>query len=86
LIEVYSDSDKSKLKNSFTDVDWSPFIENDTKAIGSLANDISTNDIEFADDKTQEYRELIEAHLAQNSGNKSTIIADCEDEINIDDI
>jgi translation initiation factor IF-1 len=87
LIEVYSDSDKSKLKNSITDVDWSPFITNDTKTIGSsVMEDNVGNNIEFADDKMQDYKDLIEAHLAQNNGNKSTIIADCEEEINIDDI
>ena len=85
LIEVYSDTDKVRLKNSITNVDWSPFISNDTKTIGSSsdANEIS-NDIEFADDKTQEYRELIEAHL---STGKSTIITtDDGKEVDVDDI
>ena len=87
LIEVYSEADKCRLKNAITDVDWSPFITNDTKPIGSrVMEDYVGNNIEFADDKTQEYRDLIDAHLAQNNGNKSTIIADCEEEINIDDI
>jgi hypothetical protein len=85
LIEVYSDSDKVRLKNSITNVDWSPFISNDTKSIGATAdtND-AANDIEFADDKTQEYRELIEAHL---STGKSTIITtDDGKEVDVDDI
>jgi translation initiation factor IF-1 len=85
LIEVYSDSDKVRLKNSITHVDWSPFIANDTRAIGAIAdiNDVA-NDIEFADDKTQEYRELIEAHLA--AGKSTIITTDDGQEVDVDDI
>jgi len=86
LIEVYSDADKSRLKNSITNVDWSLFISNDTRTIGSnTTTDDNSNGIEFADDKTLEYKDLIDAHLAQNNSNKNTIIADFE-EIDIDDI
>ena len=88
LIEVYSDSDKVKLKNSVTFVDWSPFISNDTRAIGSVdsVNDAG-NDIEFADDKTQEYQALIQAHLQDAKSGKSSIIATEDgEEINVDDI
>ena len=87
LIEVYSDSDKVRLKNSITSVDWSRFITNDTKSIGALVNDITndiTNDIEFADDKTQEYKELIEAHLA--AGKSTIITTDDGKEVDVDDI
>ena len=85
LIEVYSDSDKVRLKNSITNVDWSPFIANDTRAIGSVAdvND-AANNIVFADDKTHEYRELIEAHLA--SGKSTIITTDDSKEVDVDDI
>ena len=85
LIEVYSDSDKVRLKNSITKVDWSRFITNDTRAIGSTTdtNDVS-NDIEFADDKTQEYKELIEAHLS--TGKSSIITTDDGEEVDVDDI
>ena len=90
LIEVYSDNDKIKLKNSVTFVDWSPFIANDTRMIGSISygsGGDATNDIEFADDKTQEYQALIEAHLADSKSGKSTIIATEDgEEINVDDI
>ena len=85
LIEVYSDTDKARLKNSITNVDWLPFISNDTKTIGatSEANEIS-NDIEFADDKTQEYRDLIDAQLA--SGKSTIITTDDGEEVDVDDI
>jgi translation initiation factor IF-1 len=92
LIEVYSDSDKCRLKNSITFVDWSQFIINDTKVIGSTAsaND-ATNDavnyIEFSDTTTQEYQTLIEAHLSESKTGKSTIIENNDsEEINVDDI
>jgi translation initiation factor IF-1 len=85
LIEVYSDSDKVRLKNSITKVDWSRFIANDSRSIGSTAdtNDVS-NDIEFADDKTQEYKELIDAHLS--SGKSNIITTDDDQEVDVDDI
>ena len=86
LIEVYSDSDKVRLKNSVTFVDWNPFITNDTRAIGSKSTETDL-DIEFADDKKQEYQALIEAHLSESKTGKSTIIATEEGaEINVDDI
>ena len=89
LIEVYSDSDKAKLKNSVTFVDWSPFITNDTKSIGMVESTTeAANDIVFADDKTQEYQALIKAHLEESSkSGKSIIIAtDDGEEIDVDDI
>ena len=88
LIEVYSDIDKVRLKNSVTFVDWSPFITNDTRAIGSLdsGNDAGNN-IEFADDKTQEYQALIQAHLEESKSGKTNVIAtDDGKEIDVDDI
>jgi len=88
LIEVYSDNDKSRLKNSVTSVDWSRFITNDTKTIGSTetSEDLGA-DIVFADNKTLEYKALIDAHLEQQatSGKSTTIVMD-DEEINIDDI
>ena len=83
LIEVYSDLDKARLKNTITNVDWSKFIVNDTKTIGASDTDQS-NEIEFADDNTQEYQAIIEAHLATN---KNTIITTADgEEVDVDDI
>ena len=90
LIEVYSDSDKSKLKNTVTNVDWTPFITNDTKSI--CATDTTNDyglDIEFAENKTIEYKALIDAQLQESKNGKTTTIVMTEDdteEINIDDI
>jgi len=92
LIEVYSDGDKARLKNSITFVDWTKFIINDTKVIGSTssvndaANDVA-NDVEFSDNTTQEYQALIEAQLSESKTGKSTIIeTEDSEEINVDDI
>jgi translation initiation factor IF-1 len=84
LIEVYSESDKVRLKNSVTFVDWSSFIANDSRTIGSSTADNGVDEIEFADDKTQEYQALIEAHL--KSGKATIIATDEGEEIDVDDI
>ena len=61
IIEVYSNEDKNKLKNNITDVNWNLFIMNDNKQTGGnvKANDVDDG-ITFADEKTQEFQELIE--------------------------
>ena len=83
-IRSSSESDKVRLKNSVTFVDWSPFIANDSKTIGTTI-DSGTDDIEFADDKTQEYKSLIEEHV--KSGKSNIVIHNEDDtEINVDDI
>lgn len=84
LIEVYSESDKVRLKNSVTFVDWSPFVANDSRTIGSSSADAVTDGIEFADDKTQEYQAIIEAHV--KSGKNTIIATDDGVEIDVDDI
>jgi translation initiation factor IF-1 len=84
LIEVYSDSDKERLKNIVTNVNWSLFITNDTKTINSsYINEDSIGEIEFSN-KSHEYEELINAQLAES---KNTII-NTEDGklIDVDDI
>lgn len=82
LIEVYSDSDKERLKNIVNHVNWSLFITNDTKSINSTAVD-GAEDIQFADNKTQEYEDLIAASL---EGKKAIITTDDGEEIDVDDI
>ena len=87
LIEVYSESDKERLKNNVNSVNWSLFTTNDTKSINSTSSDAIACDIQFADNKTEEYKELIEASLTGSSTGKTTIIStDDGDEIDVDDI
>ena len=85
VIEVYSDSDKDRLKNTLLHIDWNLFISNDTKMIGTQAGEILDDTIVFADEKTQEYQDLIESQMKFNSA-ISTGEDEAEEEINVDDI
>jgi translation initiation factor IF-1 len=87
LIEVYSDSDKDRLKNIVTSVNWSLFITNDTKTINSsYTNDDIMGEIQFSN-KAQEYEELISAQLEATKTDTNKIInTDNDTEINVDDI
>lgn len=85
IIEVYTDSDKDKLKNTVTNVSWSQFIANDNKTSVKEAED--DNGLVFAETNADEYREILESQLSElNTGKKSNIIATDEGEINVDDI
>lgn len=84
ILEVYNDSDKTRLKNSVTSVNWSKFIANDTKTLGA-PDDGDDDEIQFTDEATQEYEQLIAAQaLAGTASN--TVIMDDGEEINVDDI
>lgn len=82
LMEVYNDHDKDRLKSTVTTVNWCAFIANDNKM--SIGTDESG--IEFSDEKTEEYRELIEAQVANAKSGISTIISNDGEEIDVDDI
>ena len=87
LIEVYSESDKDRLRNTITNVNWSLFITNDSKTIGSEYTNEDTTDIQFTNSKTQEYEELIAAQVAESNTGKSVIInTDDGKEVDVDDI
>ena len=87
ILEVYNDSDKTRLKNSVTSVNWKKFIANDTKTIGSDNNDTfdenKDDGISFADEDTEDYEKLISAEAS--AGAKNTLIVD-DEEVDIDDI
>ena len=84
VLEVYSDTDKNRLKTSVTSVNWSKFIANDTKTLGH--DDTGENDtgFDFADDATEEYEQLIAAQASV--GGYNTIITDDGKEVDVDDI
>ena len=87
VIEVYNDADKIRLKNNITSDNWLPFINYDIKSV--RASDFEdTAGIEFTDEKTQEYQELIEAQITAAQEGKSIAIATDEndEEIDVDDI
>ena len=87
IIEVYNDTDKSRLKNTINSVNWHLFLVNDNKTIGT-SNDEDYNDIVFTDETTQEYQTLIQAQLEETKvlGKSLIITADDGEEINVDDI
>lgn len=86
LLEVYTDSEKDKLKNTITNIHWEIFNVNE-KQYDTVKPEES--DIHFADAKTQDYYELLEQEIQQknqhNKMNTKLGILD-NDEINIDDI
>jgi hypothetical protein len=85
LLEVYNDEDKDELKNIEKGVNWNLFIINDQKIV--KINDCNNNIddiIEFSDSKTDEYKQLIEEQLTKKT--TTIIMAEDEEEINIDDI
>ena len=83
ILEVYNDTDKIRLKNSITSINWSKFITNDTKTLGA-ADDADDDEIQFADEATQEYEQLIAAQASAGASN--TVIMDDGEEIDVDDI
>jgi len=84
ILEVYNDADKIRLRNSVTSVNWTKFIANDSKTLGADNND-GDDGIEFADEATQEYEEIIAAQ-ATAVQSRTTIISDNDEVIDIDDI
>lgn len=84
VLEVYSESDKNRLKTSVTSVNWNRFVANDSKTFGNDKNSNELGDIEFADEDTQEYEQLIAAQASV--GTSSNIIIDDGEEIDVDDI
>jgi translation initiation factor IF-1 len=88
LLEVYNSADKDKLKNTVTGINWNVFIAYDLKTNLATPLDLEKADtsVVFTDEKTDEYKLLIEQQILQSQkGEKSTILED-DDEIDIDDI
>lgn len=85
LLEVYSDVDKHRLKNTVLTVDWSRFLTNDARVIlEKICENQDDNDdgFTFADKDTEEYEELIRSNKESND---DTMMINYE-EINVDDI
>ena len=93
VIEVYNDADKKNLKNTVTNINWKPFIKNDTLTFDNEDEDDAGDDDDdnrgftFADEKTQEYQDIINAHIiASKSGSSSIIVTDDGEEVDAEDI
>ena len=83
LLEVYSGSDKERLKSTLSGINWSTFVKNDN-IFNNISENENDNTFKFTDEATEEYQKIIEAQVA--STGKNTSIAIDEEEINIDDI
>jgi len=85
ILEVYTDHDKERLKNTVTTINWNSFIANDNKII---ATDTSKHDnFEFSSEKTDEYAALIELQMAEEKmGSKLATVDDYDETIDVDDI
>jgi initiation factor 1A len=87
IIVVYNDTDKNKLKNNITSVNWSRFISNDTRVLGGEDEEETDTGFTFGDEKAQEYQAIIEAQIkASRTGTSSIINIDAGDDIDVDDI
>ena len=82
LLEVYNDQDKDRLKSTVLTVNWNCFISNDNKT--TVVDEDSI--FEFSNEKTEEYRQIIESQVAENKTGKNLIISSDGEEIDVDDI
>ena len=87
ILEVYNDSDKIRLKNTITSINWNKFIANDTKTIGNDNNDMEDGRDDggfvFADQDAEDYEKII-AEQAYEAGKNTLIVND--EEIDVNDI
>jgi len=81
LLEVYSEFDKKRLKESII-IDWSIFILNDNKY--AMISDECTDSFEFTNETTNEYVELMK-QLSNDASAKQSIQID-EEQVDVDDI
>jgi len=85
ILEVYSESDKNRLKSSVTSVNWNLFVANDNnQLVEDKTYDDNTCGFEFADESTQEYEQLIASQASAGASN--TIITDDGEIVDVDDI
>jgi len=85
LLEVYGEHDKDRLKSTITNINWNKFILTDSKNSNNIKDE--TDLFVFSDEKTEEYRELIDAQVLEaRSGQIATIVTDNGELINVDDI
>lgn len=83
VIEVYTEQDKQKLKNNLATINWTPFIANELKNTSTSSSSSSAEDaVVFTDEKTEEYKALMEAQLQ----NRLATVVEEEELINIEDI
>ena len=93
LLEVYSSSDKARLRAQVPGADWNKFLSNDVTNSFGNAGEI---DLEFTDDRQEEYKKLMEEQIKSGTAKMDLEVTNDDegsnddgndnDEINIDDI
>lgn len=82
LLEVYSDQDKEKLKQTVTNVNWRLLSTN----LMTNAEADEKEDIQFIDNGEDEYYEMMNFKVKNNDVTVQNIAFDDVDEVNVDDI
>ena len=87
LLEVYSDTDKEKLKMHQPSLNWRIFATA-AGAIGKYGSTQEQEDetVRFTDATDEEYQNIMNAELTAGEKKPTTTIAFGEDDINVDDI
>lgn len=83
LLEVYSETDKERLKDT-VDEDWSKLNSNDATKI--QAEQVNDNLFQFATDRDIERDRLIEEMNSTTATRVTLNVEEIEEEVNIDDI
>jgi initiation factor 1A len=83
LLEVYDDADKDRLKVTLPSLSWHLFNAHDTRPRASVEED---DGFEFMDERTAEYRDLIQQQIQSSSTAVARSITMDDQEINVDDI
>jgi initiation factor 1A len=89
LLEVYSNTDKTRLRAQVPGADWNKFLSTD--AANSFGN-LDDIDLEFTDDRQEEYKKLMEQQIKSGTAKLDLTVENEESsdddngEINIDDI
>ena len=82
-MEVYDDSDKDRLKTTLPSLNWHIFNAHDTTRSATKDED---EGFEFMDDRTAEYRDLIQQQMQSSTATTVSVITMDNEEINVDDI
>lgn len=82
LLEVYSDQDREKLKQSVTNVNWKLLSMN----LMTHEKDDEKEEIHFVDNGQDEYYEIMHQNTLSNTKIQNIVFGEDEEEIDIDDI
>ena len=80
ILEVYSDSDKMRLRHAVPHLDWDRFVFEDARLCSTATTSVASVDFEFADESTLEYETIAAAaaivvSLAGSSSSSASLAA-----------